>query len=154
MPGALEQADVLLGIIAAQTEIKEKHEAALAAEIDTVRAKYTTLTSRCAANIADAEKELKKLAKKHKRLLFAMPGETGEARRNLPSGHALIYGAVKRVRRIKGMLRRLKLSGLTRAVKVAESVDWEAVEALDDDILVQLGTEREIKESFSYEVKR
>jgi phage host-nuclease inhibitor protein Gam len=153
-PDAAAQAVVIMDIIVHQQQLKATHETALAEDIARIKSNYAPIIDKATAAIAAGEKELNRLMKKHRPALFDLPAETGSARRDLAGGHALIYSVVRRVRKIKGMLRKLKLAGMKKQIKVVESVDWDAVDALDDDLLVQLGTARELKETFAYEIKK
>ena len=77
----------------------------------------------------------------------------GDADRvDLPHG-AVLYTKEKHLKRIKGMLKRLKTHRVLGCIKTAESVDWEKVEKLPEDTIEKLGTEWKDKENFSYEVK-
>ncbi len=88
------------------------------------------------------------LAKEHKEELFR--GES--CRLDLPHG-ALLYEVQRRVKRVRGLLDRLKEQGFLEAIKVAESVDWDRLEAWPEERLRQVGTKRVVKEVFGYEVK-
>ena len=48
---------------------------------------------------------------------------------------------------------RLKAAGFPEAVRVAESVDWDKLSAWPDERLFMVGTDRQVKEEFSYELK-
>jgi len=48
---------------------------------------------------------------------------------------------------------RLKAAGFPEAVRVAESVDWDKLSAWPDERLFIVGTDRWVKEEFSYELK-
>lgn len=73
-------------------------------------------------------------------------------RLELPHG-ALLYEVQRRVKRARGVLERLEAAGFLEAVKVAKSVDWDALEAWPEERLIYVGTERIKKEVYAYELK-
>ena len=104
------------------------------------------------ANVKDAvaylESKLEMFAKNNKSVLFAQ----ADTRLELQNG-ALIYTIEKRVKRIRDMLARLEESRRHELIKIAKSVDWDSVEKLSDAELAALGTRRQSKEHFAYEIK-
>ncbi len=69
------------------------------------------------------EAALQSLARENKGTLFR--GESD--RLDLPHG-ALLYEVQRRVRRARQVLARLEEAGYTEAIRIAKSVDWEALE--------------------------
>jgi len=141
------EADELLADIARHASGLAMVGAEAEAEMAAVREKYAPAVQMYGTLLQAAEKRLRELTREQHAALL------GEADRvDLPHG-AVLFTVEKRVKRIKGMLARLKKHALPDCVKTAESVDWEAVERLPDDTLEALGTGWKDKENFAYEVR-
>jgi len=118
-------------------------------EVTAVTQKYAALQSEFSAAIKLHEKALERLVRKHRDVILA-----GKELARLPGGSVMLR-LEKRVKRIKGMLERLREAGLQAAIKYAKAfVDWDLVEKFPDEDLERLGTERVEKEKFSYEIRR
>ena len=117
-----------------------------AAEINKVRAKYDDLIKPIKESLALTDKELRKLAKGNKAELFE-----DSDRVDLENG-ALLYTLEKRVKRAKGMLKRLKEQGFKDVIRIAESVNWDEIDKWSDKKLKKVGTERIEEERFEYEI--
>jgi hypothetical protein len=141
-----KQLDLLLAQIAAKKKALDIMQQVMAADIERVTAQFKPAIGCAEDELRAFEAELLGLAKYHKHALF----ERTE-RLDLKHG-ALLRTVQRRVRRIKGMLERLKQAGRVEAVKVAESVDWERVEQYPDSLLTALGTQRVARELFAYEI--
>ena len=94
------------------------------------------------------EHEVRVLAKINRDRFFSGDSD----RLELPHG-ALLYEVQRRVKRARGVLERLEAEGFMEAVKVAKSVDWDALETWPEEWLIFVGTERIKKEVYAYEVK-
>lgn len=142
-----KQLDELLARLRArQAEIAAVHKE-MSTEIDAVTAKYNHLLEAKLAIMQADETELIALAKYHKATLFAATDRVDVA------NGAVLRQVARKVKRIKGMLAKLKTAGHDEAIKTVESVDWDTIEKWSDDILKELGTKRVPKEIFAYEVK-
>lgn len=142
-----DEADYLLaGIGAAQRDLA-RINANYEREIAEIREYYGSFVKDATQRLAKREKALNALVRKEKAALL---GDNDRA--DLPHG-ALLLTVERRVKRIKGMLERLKQRGFGFCIRIAESVNWAAVEELPNDALEGLGTEWVEKERFSYEVR-
>lgn len=140
--------DGLLAELGAKRNAIQCMERAMAGAIERAAAGYRPFIERGREELAAIEEELYGLLRFHKAELFAGGRERVE----------LVHGAVlrqveRRVKRVKDMLARLKAAGEAAAVKVKESVDWDAVDALPDERLARLRVARVAREVYSYEVK-
>jgi hypothetical protein len=148
MSNPRDDADDLLRVIADHKASLEKAQQAAGQEIERVKTRHTAGISTCKQAVAVSEKTLEKLVKKHRVDILA-----GRDRADLAHGSVMLKKE-KRVKKVKGMLARLKKAGLTMAVKaVKEVVDWDKVETFDNATLEQLKTHRMEKDCFSYELK-
>ena len=122
-------------------------ETILAEHIALIIASYEGKINPLKEKICQAEKELRKLARKNKKIIF-------KERDRVDLAHgALLHQIVKRVKRVKGMLARLKKHRINTAIKKVESVDWDELEKWSDEKLAGVGTDRTTKELFEYELK-
>jgi len=112
-----------------------------------VRERYAPSAAVFDRQIKALEARLKKLVRAQKAPLMG-----GADRVDLPNG-AVLFAVERRVKRVKGMLERLKRRGFDFCIRTAESVNWAAVEELSDDALEGLGTEWVDRERFSYEIR-
>jgi len=112
--------------------IKEEHQAKLAPFL---------------ADLGKAEKEISSLMKSSKQVFFA----NGDICR-LPHG-ALIRELADKVKIPNGALAKCKELGFIDVIKIAKSLNREAVEKWTDGKLFLIGAERKAKEEFKYEVK-
>jgi len=142
-----KQADELLEEIGEWEGRLAVVETEIAIEIKEITTSYQDDLDRLKAFIKARDRQLRRLIKKHKAELFAGKDE----RLDLEHG-ALLYSVEKRVKRVKGMLARLKNHRATEAIKIAESVNWDELEKWPDEKLIKVGTERIEKERFAYEV--
>ena len=142
-----KQLNGLLAEIGSKQNAIALMEKCMAAEIEKAAARFAPYIKTAQEDLKAIEAELVGLAKLHKAALFA-----GTDRVDLKMG-AVLRQVARKVKRIKGMLARLKATGHAEAIKVVESVDWDQIEKWSDEILKDLGTKRVPKESFEYEVK-
>ena len=118
-----------------------------AADIQKINQRYAPEIRRLTQIVAAGEKKLERLVKKNRSTIL-----NGEDRADLTNGSVMLK-TERRVKQIKGMLKKLKEAGLTAAIKVArEVVDWDCVQKFNDATLERLGTKRIEKDLFSYEL--
>lgn len=140
------EADEMLREIGKTTDALSKLEAEAKAALDSVTAAYQSRVDALKGKIADLDKGIKTLAKKHQADLF-----DGSDRVDLRFG-ALLHSIEMRVKKARGLLERLEELGAVEAVKIVKSVDWDVLEKWSDERLIEVGTERVRKEVFAYEV--
>jgi phage host-nuclease inhibitor protein Gam len=140
------QADGILAEIAQAEAALLLLDANFGREMETLKKKYEEAVQTQELKISVLDKALNVLAKRHRAAIF-----DGADRVNLSHG-ALLWSIEERVRRARGVLERLEALGMTGAVKVAKSVDWDQLEKWPDARLIEVGTERIRKEVFSYDV--
>jgi len=115
-------------------------------EMDALKKKYEDMVSIHERKLSVLDKALNVLVKRNQAVIF-----DGNDRVDLSHG-ALLRSIEERVRRARGVLERLEALGMTGAVKVVKSVDWDQLEKWPDARLMEVGTERVRKEVFSYDV--
>ncbi len=148
MQNPRDEADRLLNNIAINSRLLEIAQVEAAREIEQLKKRHAPQIDLLSRTVAECEKALEKLVKKQRSRILG-----GRDRIDLANG-AVMLKREKRVKRIKGMLARLKKAGLEIAVKISkEIVDWDQVEKFNDATLDRLGTERIEKDHFSYELK-
>lgn len=153
MQAAYMEVDQALANLAEDRSRLEVAEKMFSAEMEGLAGAWEPIIKQLKEVCAADEKQLKKLAKQHKGYLFPTEKDDKAAF----SAGIVWRKAVKRVRRIKGMLEKIRAAGgdlYRRAVKVSESVVWDEVEKMDDKTLEALGTKREVKENFEFETKK
>jgi len=96
--------------------------------------------------LADLDAALRAMCARSEAELFA----AGD--RVAAPGGVLIRTVKPWVVRIRGIVEALKHAGRHDLIRVAESADWDAVSGLDDNALAAIGTRREKKSEFTYEV--
>lgn len=117
------------------------------AEIDAIQEKHGNELRKIDATITALGKTLEKLVNKYEADIME-----GQDRVDLSAGSILVKRE-KRVKRIKGMLEKLKKARLESAIKTPkEVVDWDVVEKFNDDRLASLGTERVEKTIITYDL--
>jgi len=118
-------------------------------KIEAVKKKYGADIEREKKILSNFENRLERVVKAYRSDILG----NGE-RADLAAGSVMIKDE-KRVKRIKGMLEKLKAAGMKQAIRIArETVDWDRVEQFNDVALARLGTERIKKALFSYELKK
>lgn len=142
------QADNMLQELGSVERQLQVERAAAQEQIDLVVANYKGRIGNLEKQLELLDKALRVYAKQHAGELFA-DADRVELRHG-----ALMHAVDLRVKRIRDMLERLDERGLSEAVKIARSVDWDVVEKWPDERLVDLGTERVRKDVYSYEVRR
>lgn len=96
--------------------------------------------------LADLDAALRAMCARSEAELFA----SGD--RVAAPGGVVIRTVKPWVVRIRGIVEALKHAGRHDLIRVAESADWDAVSGLDDNALAAIGTRREKKSEFTYEV--
>lgn len=102
------------------------------------------------------DEKIKALMKEHQADFFAVDG-LGSCSLDLPHG-ALLYDKtdyVVKPRKVD-VLAHLERYGFEEAIRRTASVDWEALnnkEEWPDEVLAIIGTRREVKETFAYELQ-
>jgi len=147
-PGARERAEQLLSEVAEITGRIRAVEDNVQQQIAAVTAKYADALATERSRLKSLEKEIRQISKKNKKLFFR--GESD--RLQLVSG-ALLYSVTNRVKRIRGAVAKIEAAGIDHVIKIAKSVNWDAVEDLDDGALERIGTCRVKKEVYEYEIK-
>jgi len=141
------RADAILQMIAmSESRIQEVERDATAA-ISSIKEEYSKRLKPVQDELGRLQKLLRVHMKQRREILF-----DGTDRVDLESG-ALLYKLEQRVKRARGVLEKLEENGFTDAVKIAKSVDWDALEKWPVERLVLVGTERVQKEFFEYELK-
>lgn len=142
------EADDILRRLREATAVVRAIDAEFAAEVEILKQLYDMKIAAAKQTLAVLESDLESFSKTNKAELFAKE----DTRLELQNG-ALTYTVERRVKRIRNMLNRLEQARRTELVKIAKSVDWDAVDKLDDADLKALGTKRVPKDRFSYELK-
>lgn len=140
--------DMLAGIrevSGAVESLMAEYNAALADLTDRYEAHLKPLRYDLAAD----EKALISLMKKEKRLFFA----DGIGTVRLENG-SLIYNKTDKVSIPHGALASCKSQGFNEVIKIAESLDRDAIEKWPDAKLILIGAERKPKEEFSYDLRK
>lgn len=141
------RADRLLGQIAQAKEAADAIDARYEGLMARLKARYEREMAPYKDAVKGMEKELVRHMKRRSDVLF-----DGQDRVDLASG-ALLHRVEDRVKRARGVLDQLEKHGFTDAIKVAKSVDWDALEKWPAEKLVMVGTERVRKERFEYELQ-
>jgi len=142
-----EQADEMLDRIRSLRADRDRLATEVESKLQAVRNHYAARLAGIEAELAAYERALLHLIKAKKRTLFA------DADKVILKCGALIMQIQLAVKRSRDMLSRLKAAGRTDVIRVAETVNWDALETWPDEELAAIGAERIRKESFSYEIK-
>ena len=144
-----DQANELLESLADARDTQKKINADLEDCLLGVRLAFAQKVENSEISIKQLETDIKKLAKKQHSELF----EAGTSvRTDLPAG-ALLYSLIEKVRHAKTITPELlEQLGYEEAVKISKSVDWDAIEKWPDAKLVEIGTERNAKNNYEYEL--
>jgi phage host-nuclease inhibitor protein Gam len=156
------RANYLLGEIQDALLIIKHTEADLQGELARLKAAsgvWRTLEEIVEQNrqrLVRADQEIKILMKEHQGDFFAVDG-LGSCSLDLPHG-ALLYDKtdyVVKPRKVD-VLAALSRYGFEEAIRRTAAVDWEVLdnkEEWPDEVLAIIGTRREVKETFAYEIK-
>jgi len=143
-----EQAEDLLAQLAATTAELNHLSNEIAAKMQQVKDHYQPRLEMLQVRFKACEGALFTLAKRHKKAFFS----EGEDKLALPSGAVMMQMELV-VRQARGVLAKLEELGRTDVIKVAKSVHWDALKEWTDDELAAVGTDRQQKERYSYELK-
>ena len=147
MDKVLERAELLLTQIAAAEDQIAWQERRIEEEMKAVRFRHEGPVAKFKEVREAYEKELIKLMKKHKAVLF-----DGTDQVDLKKG-ILLHGEEDKVSIPRNALEKIKAQGWNEAVKTTESVDRGVVESWPDERLVVIGAGRKPVEVFDYELK-
>jgi len=139
--------DELLSRLGAQETELNRVSGRMESEMAAIRAAYTLPMAKAQQAVSGLTEELESLVKTYRAAILS-----GRDRADLPNGSVMLKIEI-RVKRIRDMLDRLEVARRTELIKIAKSVDWDSVEKLTDAELAVLGTKRQKKELFSYEIK-
>ena len=141
------RADAILQMIAiSESRIQEVERDATSA-ISGIKEEYSQKLAPVQDELGRLQKLLRDHMKQRRGVFF-----DGTDRVDLQNG-ALLYKLEQRVKRARGVLEKLEKNGFSDAVKIAKSVDWDALEKWPVERLMLVGTERVKKETFEYEIK-
>lgn len=141
-------ADQLLIGIAQQQRLVAHAQATMEQELGVVRARHQIQLAMSEARLTELDEQLRALMRGASEVLFP----DGKDREPLANG-ILIHTVTSMVHKARGLLAKLKDLGRRDAIKVVESVDWDALDKWSDDQLKAVGTRRKPVETFGYEVK-
>jgi phage host-nuclease inhibitor protein Gam len=141
------QADSLLADIRVLGELIAALEAEVQAKIAALTAEYEEKLAPRRLLLASADKALTGLMKAEKKTLFA-----GGDVVKLPNG-SLVREQGYRVTIPRDALGQCEKLGFAEVIKIAKSLDREAIEKWADERLFLIGAERKPATKYSYEVK-
>lgn len=142
------QADALLRSIAYFESTIAEIEAEYRCQVVDIHAAYVARIAPSKTLRAENEEDLLRLMKSSQNPLFTDADVV-----NLPHG-SLIHAIIDKVRIPKTALAACEELGFHEVVKIAKSLDREAVEKWPDEKLILIGAERKEKEEFSYDLKK
>ena len=142
----LAHADMKMLRILEAEELIASDTKAMLIEIEGVKQKWDRI-GYWTRIVEGLNKDLVALMKKNSEAIFE-----GEERVELGHG-SLLFTIEERVVKARGVLEKLKEQKFTGAIKVVESVDWDALEKWPVERLVLVGTKRKREEIFSWELK-
>lgn len=117
------------------------------ASVQAIQANYTAMLTPLQSQLAKNIAWLKDTMKSNKRVLF-----DGTDVVRLDNG-ALIHSVADKVSIPRDALVKCEKQGFNEVIKIAKSLDREAVEKWSDERLFLIGAERKSKEEFSYDLK-
>jgi hypothetical protein len=147
-PGILAVADGLLHEIGFLTRIVEEAHADHAREIEAINATYAEKIRPDMAALDANIARLTAIMKRGKAHIFADADVV-----TLRNG-SLIHGLEDKVRIPRDAVELCEELGFDDVIKIAKSLDREAVEKWPDERLFLIGAERKPVETFSYDLKR
>lgn len=145
-PG-IEAADQLLKQIGADQEAVSALSSAMTQRIEAIKSEMQPMIDQAKEALAAHERALSALANQIRKHLI----DDADQRIDLAFG-SLVFATEFRVRRIRRMLENLESAGRIDLIRTTKAVDWDGVEKLSNPELAALGTRRDKKELFSYEL--
>ncbi|MDL1966291.1 MAG: host-nuclease inhibitor Gam family protein [Candidatus Desulfofervidus auxilii] len=116
--------------------------------ISELEKQYGSKLNEYKAKIKQKEKELLKLSRANRSIIF-----DGTDKREFATG-VLYLQMSEKVRRARGVTpEKLKQLGYLDGIKVIEKVNWDTIEKWPDEKLIAIGTERVRKEEIKYETR-
>ena len=147
MNAAQAQANDIMVMLGKNQGKLNEELAALAAAKERLAAEFGPRIEPLQAAVRLMESDLITYVKKHQVEIF---GERDLA--DLPAGR-IIWNRAWKVVRTRDFLMQLKRLGKIIYIKIAESVDWDTIEKLTDEQIVDLGLKRKLKEEVTYELR-
>jgi hypothetical protein len=144
--GIQAEADHLLDVIARAHVNRDSLMAEKNAALSALHNTYDAKTAPFEAAILASHSELMKLMKTSRGVLF-----DGTDVVHLPNG-SLIHSVADKVSIPRDALAKCEELGFAEVVKIAKSLDRDAVEKWPDERLILIGAERKQKEEFSYDL--
>ena len=146
-PAEIKRAsDVALADIADCCKRIDALKAEAEASVQIIQANYGAMLTPLQSQLARDVSWLKDTMKSNKAVLF-----DGTDIVRLPNG-SLIHSVADKVSIPRDALARCVLLGFAEVVKIAKSLDRDAVEKWPDERLILIGAERKQKEEFSYDL--
>lgn len=146
--GIQDDADRLLAEIASHKAVIDGISAKAVEELNRVHAYYAAQEAAHKDLITLCDKALQQLMKKNKGILFDSADTV-----NLPHG-SLVRSLADKVSIPRDALAKCEDLGFNEVVKIAKSLDREAIEKWPDERLFLIGAERKPKEEYSYDLKK
>lgn len=143
----LRQADQLLAEIRVRQEEMSALEVEMLERIAKIRAEYEEELTPYRVLIAGADKALMQIMKMERQILFEKTDVV-----NLANG-SLIRSEGYRLTIPRDALEKAEQQGFTDVIRIAKSLDRDAVEKWDKEKLDLIGAERKPATKYSYEVK-
>lgn len=154
MTGAPAEADRLLAEWGEADRVHKDLAAQAAAALNAVAQEWAARLVEAKQHRDALAKALKSLEEKEKEALFGEPGPPPQSLKiALPHGW-LVYASetyVIQPRKVD-VLANLEKYGFEEAIKTVRAVDWDALADWDAEALGIIGTRREVKETFGWEL--
>lgn len=150
------RADALLAEIGAAIKAHEALAAEAQAALEELGKEWAARLAPLKEQVTLLDAEIKALAKDRRAVIFGAIGPgPGQYQAVLPHGYLLCARKLQVVRPRKvDVLALLERYGFEEAIKRSAAVDWEELDKWDDDALGIVGTCKEPKELYTYEVKK
>lgn len=141
------RADGMLARIAAETKQIEDLTAEYNASVSRLKAEYEARLVPLKQSVLYTERDLAALMRAARAELF-------DGRDTVSLPHGVLYRSiVERVTIPRDALARCESLGFLDGIKIAKSLNREAVERWPDERLILIGAERKTREEFSYDLK-
>jgi len=143
-----QEADFILAALAVSREKCMALEGEAESKITDIVLAYTDRIDAAREQYDKLDAELIALAKKHKRELF----DSDDCRLDLENG-SLLFKLETSVKHNHDALEQIKAQGFSGGIKIEESVDWDSVATWPDEKLWTIGSKRQSKEKYEYELR-